>query len=147
MRKQSNSIIIENKRMRLTLGEDGIAKSLISLATGEECLDTNELMPMFSVTEERPFNNEIKLAHPNKRMTFGSTHIECEGDLLTVSFELVRFQASIRVVERDDYITFELVDFPMGPEAFGPLWMDRPPVTVTRLIQLPTFAFSESKTN
>ena len=137
MRKQSNSIIIENKRMRLTLGEDGIAKSLVCLATGEECLDTNELMPMFSVTEERPFNNEIKLAHPNKRMTFGSTHIECEKDLLTVSFELVRFQASIRVVERDDYITFELVDFPMGPEAFGPLWMDRPPVTVTRLIQLP----------
>ena len=60
MRKQSNSIIIENKRMRLTLGENGIAESLICLATGEECLDTNELMPMFSVTEERPFNNEIK---------------------------------------------------------------------------------------
>ena len=59
MRKQSNSIIIENKHLRLTLNENGYAESLISLATGEECLDTNELMPMFSVTEERPFNNEI----------------------------------------------------------------------------------------
>jgi hypothetical protein len=137
MRKQSNSIIIENKHLRLTLNESGYAESLICLANGEECLDKNELLPMFSLVEERPFNNEIKLAHPNKRMTFGSTHIDCEGDLLTVSFELVRFKASVRVVERDDYITFELIDFPMGPEAFGNLWMDRPPVASFRLIQLP----------
>ena len=57
MKKQSNSIIIENKHMRLTLNENGYAESLISLATGEECLDTNELVPMFSVTEERPFTS------------------------------------------------------------------------------------------
>ena len=137
MKKQFNSIIIENKHMRLTLGENGVAESLISLATGEECLDKNELLPMFSVTEERPFNNEIKLAHPNKRMTFGATHVECEGDILTISFELIRFKASVRVVEREDYITFELVDFPMGPEAFCNLWMDRPPVASFRLVQLP----------
>ena len=137
MKKQSNSIIIENKHLRLTLGDNGIAKSLISVATGEECLDQNELLPMFSLVEERPFNNEIKLAHPNKRMTFGATHVECEGDTLTVSFELVRFKASVRVVERDDYITFELVDFPMDDAAFGNLWMDRPPVASFRLLQLP----------
>lgn len=137
MKKQSNSIIIENKHLRLTLGDNGIAKSLISVATGEECLDQNELLPMFSLVEERPFNNEIKLAHPNKRMTFGATHVECEGDTLTVSFELVRFKASVRVVERDDYITFELVDFPMDEAAFGNLWMDRPPVASFRLLQLP----------
>ena len=137
MRKQSNSIIIENKHLRLTLSENGYAESLISLASGEECLDTNELVPMFSLTEERPFNNEIKLAHPNKRMTFGATHVECEGDLLIISFELVRFKASVRVVERDDYVTFELVDFPMDDAAFGNLWMDRPPVASFRLIQLP----------
>ena len=137
MRKQSNSIIIENKRLRLTLNENGYAESLISLASGEECLDTNELVPMFSLTEERPFNNEIKLAHPNKRMTFGATHVECEGDLLIISFELVRFKASVRVVERNDYITFELVDFPMDDAAFGNLWMDRPPVASFRLVQLP----------
>ena len=64
------SIIIENKELCLTLGEDCIAKSLVCKKTGEECLMQGENLPLFSLTEDRPYNNEIKLAHPNKRTTF-----------------------------------------------------------------------------
>ena len=40
-------------------------KSLIHKASGEECLDQTERMSMFSLTEPRPYNNEIKLADAN----------------------------------------------------------------------------------
>ena len=36
------SIVLENKKFALTIGEDAIAKSLIYKATGEEMLETEE---------------------------------------------------------------------------------------------------------
>ena len=55
-----SDIIIENARFRLTLGSDCIAKSLVHKETCEECLLSGAQMPLFSVTQERPFNNESK---------------------------------------------------------------------------------------
>lgn len=66
-------IILENSSFRLEIGPDCIAKSLVIKATGEECLKQGENISLFSVTQERPFNNEMKLAHPNKRTTFQQT--------------------------------------------------------------------------
>ena len=105
------SIIIENKELCLTLGEDCIAKSLICKATGEECLMQGENMALFSLTEDRPFNNEIKLAHPNKRTVFQANRVRREGNQLIVGFELVTFEAIVEVKEADKYISFDLVDF------------------------------------
>lgn len=68
--EQKKDIIFENQLCRLTVGADCIVKSLIVKATGEECLRQDEDIALFSVTQERPFNNEIKLAHPNKRTTY-----------------------------------------------------------------------------
>ena len=56
------AIIIENPLFRLTIGEDCIAQSLVCKANGEECLVKDAKLPLFSVTQERPFNNEVKLA-------------------------------------------------------------------------------------
>lgn len=137
MRQEGTLIIIENKRIVLSLCEDGTAVSLICRETGEECLADGERLPLFSVTEARPFNNEIKLAHPNKQMTFSACHIRTEGNYLRISFDLVHFDAIVEVCEREDYITFRLARFDVPDEAFPHLSMDTPPVIEMRLLQLP----------
>ena len=55
------NLVFENRIFRLEVGEDAKAKSLIIKENGEECLDTSANIPMFSVTQERPYNNENKL--------------------------------------------------------------------------------------
>ena len=138
MKKEASRIIIENRHLRLSIREDGVAESLISLATGEELLDRDNLLPFCALDEERPFNNEIKLAYPNKRMTFPATAVRMEGNRLYVGFKLVLFEAIVEVCETPDYITFRLVDFNVPTEAFNSyLTMDTPPVDAFRLLQLP----------
>ena len=58
-------IVIESGLFRLTVDPHCKAKSLIIKALGVECLCHSERLPLFSVTQERPYNNEIKLSHPN----------------------------------------------------------------------------------
>ena len=132
-------IIFENKFFMLKLGEDGVAKSLVLKATGEECLDTDNDMPLFSITEKRPYNNEIKLIYPNKKTTFSANKVERQGNRLIVSFELVSIQAIIEVLEKDEYISFKFVDFIVPENAFNvgcPLILPAP-VQEVRILQLP----------
>ncbi|MBQ5746721.1 MAG: hypothetical protein IIV81_02160, partial [Clostridia bacterium] len=130
-------IVIENKRFALTLGEDARAISLVLKENGEECLNTNEGIAFFSLTEERPYNNEIKLAHPNKKTTFQANSLVLDGDKLVVGFELIAFQAVVSIRKTDDYVAFDLEEFLLKPETFGRLSMSPPPVYEFRLIQLP----------
>ena len=137
MRQEGNLIIIENKRTRLFLDKNGRAVSLVCLETGEECLAEGDRLPLLSVTEARPFNNEIKLSHPNKQMTFSARRVVLEDGCLRFSFELVHFDAIIEVCEKEDYVTFRLARFDVPEEAFASLSMDTPPVISMRLLQLP----------
>jgi len=131
------SIIIENERFALTVGEDAIARSLICKATGEECLDLTQQMPLFSVTQPRPYNNEIKLAHPNKKMTFQANSLRREGDRLIVGFELIGYQAAVDLTVTPRYISFRLADFIVPKTAFDYLALTPPPVDEFRVMQLP----------
>lgn len=126
----------ENKHFCLKLAENGLVESLVYKAIGEECIDKGEKLHFFSITEERPFNNEVKLAHPNKKMTFQGNKIRQEGDKLIVGFELMSFEAIIKVNIKDDYITFKLEGFNC-PDDYIKLDMDEPPVYSLRLISLP----------
>ena len=137
MKQEGSLIIIENPRLRLALRTDAIVESLVSLETGEELLAREELLPFCSVAEERPYNNEIKLAHPNKHMSFSANRVRIENDCLYVGFELVGFEAIIRVCEMSNYITLSLSGFHVPYEAFGTLSMDTPPVESMRILQLP----------
>lgn len=128
--------VFENKHFRLTVGADAEAKSLISKCDGRECLANGLRMPLFSVTEDRPYNNEIKLTYMNQRSTFQANRIRREGDRLIVGFELVRFEAIIEVKVTDEYMAFTLVDFLADREDF-PHHMDFPPVESFCLLQLP----------
>ncbi len=137
MSKNFNNIILENKEFCLTIGSDCIAESLIHKATGTECLLQGEEIPLFSLTEERPFNNEIKLAHPNKRTIFQANRVRLEESKLIVGFELVGFEAIVDVKVTDTYMAFELEDFIIYPENFGRLKLTPPPVYEFRVLQLP----------
>ncbi|MBQ8954311.1 MAG: hypothetical protein IJ048_09355, partial [Clostridia bacterium] len=130
-------IILENELFRLTVGEDALVRSLVIKATGEECLEADEGVALFSVTQARPFNNEVKLAHPNKRTTCQAVSLRREGNRLHAVFETVPVKAVIEVTEAPSYIGFKLAGFTVLPEDYDGLCMDTPPVAELRLCQLP----------
>lgn len=134
-----NDIIIENDLLRLVVGGDCIAKSLTFKANGEECLAEGIQLPLFTVTQERPFNNEIKLAYPCKHMTFYGNRIRREDDKLIVGFNLIHYEAVLKITEAPQYIGVSLEKFQNyedGPTGYGFLCMDAPPAVEFRLMQL-----------
>ena len=130
-------IILENPQFRLVIGSDCIAKSLVHKKTGQECLDPEEKVALFSVTQPRPFNNEVKLAYPNKRTTFQANRVRQEGDKLIIGFEIISYEAVVEVRITPAYMAFRLVDFLIKPQDFGHLRITPPPVESFRLLQLP----------
>lgn len=130
------NIIIENELFKLSIGEDCIVQSLIYKPNGEECLEQNQDIALFSILEKRPFDNEIKLSHPNKRTVFQANRVRREGDKLIVGFETLRFEAVVKINVQSQYISFGLEDFIMY-EADYALAMDLPPVEEFRILQLP----------
>ncbi|MBQ3530124.1 MAG: hypothetical protein IJA47_06525 [Oscillospiraceae bacterium] len=131
-----NDIILENKHYRLVIGSDCVAKSLIHKPSGRECLATEKKMALFSVTQPRPYNNEIKLAYPNKRTTFQANRVRREGNRLIVGFELIHYEAEIEITEAQNYISFRLAGFIVPPGKF-PSCMPTVPVESFRILQLP----------
>ncbi len=116
---QQNGIIIENAEMRLILNPDGTASSLIHKASGQECLDTTKKMPVFSITQYRPYDNEVMLAYPAKEMKFAADSIYRVGDELIVSFELTDYEATIGLNITDNYIGFSLKKLEYHMADFG----------------------------
>ena len=130
-------VVLENARLRLTVGDDAVVRSLVVKPTGEECVDATERLPLFSVTQDRPFNNEIKLTYPNTETTYPANRIRREGDELIVGFEIAPYEARVKVCEAADYLLFELAGFVVKPTDYGHLKMTPPPVRSFRLVQLP----------
>lgn len=134
-----NDIIIENELLRLVIGSDCIAKSLVYKANGEECLAEGVELPLFTLTQDRPFNNEIKLAYPCKRMTFHGNRIRREGNQLIVGFNLIHYEAVLNITEAPQYIGVSLdkfINYEDGATGYGFLCMDAPPAVEFRLMQL-----------
>lgn len=131
----STPIIIENQKFRLEIGQDAKAKSLMIKSNGRECLKLGANLPMFSVTQLRPYNNEIKLAYPNVKMEFNAKSVSFDGENLSIAFDLVPYKAIVKVNNQPTYVQFQLVDFIMEKEQR--LRVDYPPVEEFRIIQLP----------
>ncbi len=135
--EKMQDIIIENEQLRLVIGGDCITKSLTHKPTGEECLAVGEETALFSVTQERPFNNEVKLAHPNKRTVFQANRIRREDNKLIIGFEITPYEVVVEIIEKPMYIGFCLADFIVHPTDYPGLRMSPPPVAELRLLQLP----------
>ena len=135
---QSDVIVFENDALRLEVGTNAVARSLVVKATGEEMIDARDGLAMFSVTQERPFNNEIKLMWPHKRTTYPANRVRREGDRLVIGFEIAPYEAVVGVKIGDGYVAFELEGFNCVRElAYTGLCMDVPPVARFRVLQLP----------
>ena len=135
----SQDVTIDTACFRLVIGADAKAKSLIVKSTGEECLDVREGISMFSTTQERPFNNETKLAWPNKRTTYQANRLRMdEKGRLVAGFEIAPYEAVIGVKKGDGYLAFTLEDFNCVADLqYSWLRMDVPPVAEFRVLQLP----------
>ena len=105
---ETGSIVLENAEMRLVIGPTGVAQSLIHKASRQECLAQGVNAPMFSVTQYRPYDNELQLAYPAEVTHFPATQLTRQGDELIVEFALVGYSASIGITITDAYIAFRL---------------------------------------
>ncbi len=133
-----DDIVIENEQVKLIIRSDGTSRGLLFKPAKEECLIPGENVPLFSVTQERPYHNEIKLSHPNKKMTFQANSVRREGDQLIVGFELIPYEAVIRIRETPDYISFSFEDFKVDPDDYPAyLKITPPPATELCFMQLP----------
>lgn len=131
-------IVLENGQFRLVLSPACTAESLVFKKTGAECLYTQDPIPFFTLTEERPYNNEVKLAHPTKRTTFAANRVRMEDGKLIVGFEWIDFEAVVEVKVDPNYMVFTLTDFLVKPDSFGLFVIPMlPPVAEFRLVQLP----------
>jgi len=104
--EQENDVVIENAEMRLILGSEGTAKSLIHKATGEECLIQGKQIPAFSIVQYRPYDNEVQLTYVSRPTTFSANSINIKGDTLFVGFENNDYIAVVSLDMKDDYIGF-----------------------------------------
>ena len=132
------NIVLENELFRLELSPDGQAESLLCKENGTQCLFAQGQLPFFSLTEERPYHNELKLAVPTRRTTFGANSLRMEQGKLIAGFEHLHFEAVVGVNIQPQYMVFTLEDFIYGADSFGlgvcPIL---PPVAEFRLVQLP----------
>lgn len=134
--RKSDDIVIENEQFKLVVGSNAITKSLLFKPTGEECLMKGEDIALFSVTQERPYNNELKLAHPNKKTTFQADTLYWKDGKLIVGFEIIPYKAMIDVKVTPHYVRFSLADFIFNATDFN-VNITPPPATEMRFLQLP----------
>lgn len=133
----TGEIVVENDDFRLVVGKDACVKSLIVKKTNEECADAGMQLPLFTVTQDRPFHNEFKLIHPNKRTVCPATRLRRNGDFLYVGFGHNLYEAQVALKTAPGYVAFTLIDFAVDRKpTYDYLRMDIPPVTSFR-IQLP----------
>ncbi len=109
-------VVLENAAMRLTLNPSGYAVSLVDKSSGQECLDIScAPLPLCTLTQNRPYDNENFLMYPAKPKVFPSNRITYDGRALYVEFENTADIAVIGVNISDDYIAFSLdrIDYRM----------------------------------
>ena len=130
-----HDVVIENSQMRLVIASDGIVRNLVFKPTDTECLIQGKSIPLSKITEPRPYQNEVKLAYPNKKTTFKSNAVRQEGEKLVIGYELIPWEATVRVDIRADYIAFTLEELKLT-EPYG-IAMVEPPISEMWFLQLP----------
>ena len=132
--ENNNSIVFSNDSFYFAAGKNGKALSL-RINNGEELLaDSNT--SLFTLTQDRFFNNELKLMHPSKRMTIKSDRLRLENGRLIASFSPVPYEAVIKIEDRNSYILFTLEDFIIPDSAYPGLSLAKPPAVSLRFLQL-----------
>ncbi|MBK8881321.1 MAG: hypothetical protein IPN67_02775 [Bacteroidales bacterium] len=132
----NDDIVIENDQVKLIIAKEGYTKSLVNKPSGEECLLPGKKLPICTVTQERPYQNEIKLAYPTKETTFRANSVRREGDRLIIEFELIPWEAVVGLKITPAYMGFTIEDFRLTVEDYG-ISMDEPAISEMWFLQLP----------
>lgn len=114
-----SQVLIENPSMRLLIGNNGIAISLIHKASGEECLAPGVSLPVFSAMQYRPYDNENQLTYVTRPTTYNADTVFRKRDTLFVGFERLEYLAVIHLKIEKDYIGFELNHFIQKEKKLG----------------------------
>lgn len=133
--KGNNDVVIENAEMRLVISNDGKARSLIHKATGEECLMVGADIPLCTITQYRPYDNENFLMFPAKPRIFPSNKIERNGNELRIEFQDTYDIAIVELRITNYYIGFILKQIDYRIEDFGV--KRRTEIDEISLLQLP----------
>ncbi|ODS77012.1 MAG: hypothetical protein ABS46_18590 [Cytophagaceae bacterium SCN 52-12] len=133
---REGDVVIENDQVRLVIGPDAVVRSLLFKPAGEECLAGGKNIPISTIIQERPYQNEIKLAYPCQETDFKAISIQRDGDLLTIGYELIPYKATVRINIKPSYIEFRLEDFIIDKGGYGQL-ITAAPVWKIWFLQLP----------
>ena len=112
-------VVLQNDGMALTIGDDGLVKSLVQKSTGRECLQPGVDAPVCVITQYRPYDNENFLMFPAKPRSFPSNKCYMSADTLCVEFTDTYDIVKIKVDITPDYIAFTPVDRDYRIEDFG----------------------------
>ena len=112
-------VVIESAEFKLVIGADAILRNLVHKPSGQECLMPGADLPAFSITQYRPYDNELQLSYPAKAKTFAAKSVVKKGDSLIVEFELISHIATIGLKVTDSYIGFSLDKLDYRMEDFG----------------------------
>lgn len=134
--ESKDEIIIENDQLKLVIAKGGYASSLVSKTDTREFLMQGKKVPLCTITQERPYQNEIKLAYPTKETTFRSNSIRREGEKLIIGFELIPWEAVVSLKITPNYIGFTIEDFRLTVKDYG-ISMDEPAISEMWFLQLP----------
>lgn len=115
----AQDIVLQNDEMALTIGADGIVKSLVSKSTGEECLQPGVDAPACVITQYRPYDNENFLMFPAKPRQFPSDKCYMHGDTLLVEFTDTYDIVKLKVDITPSYIAFTPVGRDYRIEDYG----------------------------
>jgi hypothetical protein len=134
---EADAIVLENPEMRLVIGANGRARSLIHKASGQQCLAEGVDVAMFNLTQYRPYLNEVQLAYPAKVTHFPSDRVRREGDNLVVHFPLIGYEATVGLKITDAYIAFRLDK--LAYVGLSEPYVERTPTPIdeTLFVQLP----------
>ncbi len=132
----AEDVVIENEQAKLVITKNGIVKSLVYKPTNTECLMPGKNVPISTLTQERPYQNEIKLAYPTKETTFKANSVRREDNRLIVGFELIPWEAYIDIKTAPGYIGFRLENFNLKVKNYE-INMTEPPVSEMWFLQLP----------
>ncbi|MEN6456934.1 MAG: hypothetical protein ABFD10_21985 [Prolixibacteraceae bacterium] len=101
-------ITLENEQFRLQIGVDGKVISLLHKPSGQECLEAGVETPAFTITQYRPYINEMQLAYPAKSITFPADSVYLSDENLIVNFNQLNVTATIGLKITEDYVAFNL---------------------------------------
>lgn len=137
VRQSEDRIVFSNAFLRLCLRKDATVESLVCIESGKEILEPDCTMPLFSVAQQRFYNNEQKLMHPCKRTTRFADAVCWKNGLLRVRFDGLPYEALVRVEDRERYITFTFDGFATDENTYRGLSLPNPPADSFTLLQLP----------